>query len=224
VTPDATLPTAVVFDLDGTLVDTTYLHALAWWRAARDGGHDVSFATFHHLIGMGGDELAEEALGGVDEAIAEGRAAHFRALHADVRALPGASALVRCVAERGARVVIGTSGEPDDVDHALEVLGVDDVLWGTVNSAEADDAKPAPEIFQLAVDRAESSAAWSVVVGDTVWDVEAGARAGLAVVGLLTGGHTEADLRGAGAVAVYRDPAHLLDQLTTSPLAALLDR
>lgn len=217
-------PTAVIFDLDGTLVDTTYLHALAWWRAAVGDGQDVPFATFHRLIGMGSDQLTDEVFGGPRDDLVEERARIYATMHDEVRPLPGAADLVRTVAARGARVVIGTSGEPQDVDHALELLGIGDELYATVNSAEAEESKPEPDIFEMALERAGVDAERAGVVGDTIWDTKAAARAGLQSVGLLTGGHATEDLLGAGATAVYRDPAHLLAELDQSPLGRLLDR
>lgn len=217
-------PTAVVFDLDGTLVDTTYLHALAWWRATRDAGLDVPFATFHRLIGMGSDQLTDEVFGGPRDDLVEARAKLYEDMHDEVRALPGAAELVRGVAERGVRVVVGTSGEPQDVDVALELLGIEQVLHATVNSSEADESKPAPDIFELAIERAEVAAEDAVVVGDTIWDTKAAARCGLTSIGLLTGGHATQDLLDAGASAVYDDPADLLAHLEGSPIGRLLAR
>jgi HAD superfamily hydrolase (TIGR01509 family) len=215
-------PTAAIFDLDGTLVDTTYLHALAWWRVTHEAGIDVPFATFHRLIGMGSDQLTDEVFGGPRDDLVQARADHYKTLHDEVRPLPGAAELVRAVADRGVRVVIGTSGEPQDVDAALELLGIEDVLHATVNSAEADASKPEPDIFQLALDRAEVDARDAVVIGDTIWDVKAAVRCGVTSIGLLTGGHATEDLKAAGAAAVYDDPADLLAHLDESPLGPVL--
>jgi HAD superfamily hydrolase (TIGR01509 family) len=213
--------TAVVFDLDGTLVDTTHLHALAWWRASAAAGADIPFWRFHRPIGMGGDHLSDELFGGPRPDLDAGRAEQFRRLHDEVRALPGARELVEAVAAMGHLVVIGTSGEPDDVERSLGILDVDDLIHGVVSSSEAPTSKPAPDIFELALDAAEVRPEHAVVVGDTVWDGEAATRAGVVSIGLLTGGHATEDLIAAGAAAVFDDPADLLENLDASPIGKL---
>jgi HAD superfamily hydrolase (TIGR01509 family) len=214
-------PTAVVFDLDGTLVDTTYLHALAWWRASVAAGGEIAFSRFHRLIGMGGDELSEELFGGPRPDLEAGRAEQYRRLHGEVRLLPGARELVVAVASMGHRVVIGTSGETDDVVRSLDLLDVGDQLHGVVSSSEAPTSKPAPDIFELALERAGVSPEHAVVVGDTVWDAKASAEAGVVSIGLLTGGHATHDLLEAGSAAVFDDPADLLEHLDGSPIGSL---
>jgi len=213
--------TAVVFDLDGTLVDTTYLHALAWWRASVDGGLDIAFWRFHRAIGMGSDQLTEDLFGGDRPDLEAGRAEQFRRLHDEVRLLPGARELVTAVADLGHRVVIGTSGVAEDIERSLGLLDLDDRLHAVVSAAEVETSKPAPDIFELALERAEVAPGHAVVVGDTVWDAEAAARGAIASIGLLTGGHATNDLFTAGAAAVYDDPADLLARLATSPIGSL---
>jgi HAD superfamily hydrolase (TIGR01509 family) len=214
-------PTAVVFDLDGTLVDTTYLHALAWWRTSVAHGLDIPFNRFHQLIGMGGDQLGAELFGGPRPDLEAGRAEQFRLLHDEVRLLPGARELVVAVAGMGHRVVIGTSGEPADVERSLDLLDVAGHLYGVVSSSEVDSSKPAPDIFERALTLAEVDPERAVVVGDTVWDARAAGAAGVASIGLLTGGHATRDLLEAGAAAVFDDPADLLADLDASPIGPL---
>ena len=174
---------AVLFDIDGTLVDTNYLHVLAWRRVFLE--HDeprITAAQIHRLVGMGSDELLDTLFGRPRPELKPERARHFDALKDEIRAFPGAADLLRAVHDRGARVVLATSAEKSDLEEA-----------GT-----------APEA--------------TVVVGDTVWDVQAASRAGLRCVGVTSGGISRAELLDAGAVAVYDDVAALLDQLDDSPL------
>ena len=215
-------PTAVLFDLDGTLTDTNYLHALAWRRAFLDAGEDVATARIHRMIGAAGGVLLQELLGSEREDVKEGWRRHFDALKPEIRAFPRAADLVRAVAGRGSRVVLATSSEPDDVDALREALDVDDVVHAVTDAGDVDEAKPDPAVFRVALERAgvdDPSAA--VVVGDTRWDVEAARKAGLDTVTVLSGGIGRGELEAAGAVAVYDDPAALLDDLDRSPLARL---
>lgn len=171
----------MLFDVDGTLTDTTYLHTLAWWRALGDGGHEVA-----------------------------------------IRPLPGARSLVRDVSRRGATVVLATSAKQRDIDDLLRALDLGDAIDHVVHAADVESAKPAPDIFAAALDAAGCAPEQAVVVGDTVWDVEAAAKAGLATIAVQTGGHGRAELLEAGAVAVFRDAAALLADLDRSPIGRLL--
>lgn len=212
----------VLFDVDGTLVDTNYLHAVAWRRAFVEHGHDIPTAWVHHRVGMGSSLLLDELIpDGDHEAVKQSWSRHFQQLKPEIRALPGASALVREVVRRGARAVVATSSEPDDLEALLDALDVRDVLAGITDAGDVDEAKPEPEVFETAMREGGGTPERTIVVGDTVWDVEAAARAGLRCVVLGTGGIAESVLRDAGAVAFYRDPRALLDGLDDSPLAEL---
>jgi HAD superfamily hydrolase (TIGR01509 family) len=210
---------AVLFDVDGTLVDTNYLHALAWRRVFLEHGHpEIHTARIHRLVGMGSDELLETLFGRPRPELKPERARHFDALKADIRAFPRAADLLRAVHERGLRVVLATSAEKSDLEALLEALDADDAIDAVTSAGEVEEAKPAPDLFCVALEEAGTAPEATVVVGDTVWDVEAADRAGLRCVGVTTGGITRAELLDAGAVAVYDDVGALLDSLDDSPL------
>lgn len=213
--------TAVLFDIDGTLTDTNYLHAMAWRRAMVDAGEDVATSRIHRMIGASGSVLMEHLLGGERSEVQEGWRGHFAALKPEVRAFPKAAALLRAVAERGPRVVLATSSEPDDVTVLRTAIDAEDAIHAVTSAGDVDEAKPAPDVFEVALSRAGSVAADAIVVGDSVWDVQAATKAGLRTVGLRCGGYGQAELEDAGAVAVYEDPSELLTELDRSPIAEL---
>ncbi|MGH8980212.1 MAG: HAD family hydrolase [Acidimicrobiales bacterium] len=221
---------AVLFDLDGTLVDTNYLHTLAWSRALEEVGEWAPMHAVHRLIGMGGDQLLSTLLGHDCPEAAAARPRRYEELAGEARPFPGAAALLRRAARSGLAVVLATSAPAAELDAAWEVLAVDDPerqrLEGVVAArTTADDvasAKPDPEVFETAIDRAGADASRSVAVGDSVWDVEAARAAGLGCIGVESGGFSRHELADAGAVAVYRDVHVLLDQFAYSPLALLV--
>lgn len=215
---------AVLFDVDGTLADTNYLHTLAWWRALSDAHHDVAMAAIHRLVGMGSSQLLTELIGHDDDELSEAHGHHFQRMKGEIRPLPGARRLVEEVSSRGATVVLATSAKERDIDDLLRALDVSDSIDHIVHAADVDEAKPAGDIFATALDIAHCAPQDAVVVGDTVWDVEAAGRVGLGVVAVETGGRAHQELLEAGALAVYRDPDDLLDHLDGSPLGALLAR
>lgn len=210
---------AVLFDIDGTLVDTNYLHALAWRRVFLDHGEpEITCARIHRLVGMGGDQLVETLCGRPRPELHAERAKHFDALKGDIRALPRAADLLRAVHDRRVRVVLATSAEQSDLEALLAALDAGDAIDDVTAAADVDEAKPSPDIFETALELAGTAPENTVVVGDTVWDVKAAARAGLACVAVTSGGISRAELEAAGAVAVYDDPAALLDGLDDSRL------
>jgi HAD superfamily hydrolase (TIGR01509 family) len=209
----------VLFDIDGTLVDTNYLHVLAWRRVFLERGEpEISAARIHRLVGMGTDELLETLCGRPRPELKPDRVRHFDALKPDIRAFPGAADLLRALHDRGARVVLATSADKSDLEALLAAIDADDAIDAVTSAADVEAAKPAPHVFSVALDEAGTAAATTVVVGDTVWDVEAAARAGLRCVGLTSGGISRAELEEAGALAVYDDVAALLAALDVSPL------
>lgn len=218
------MPPAVLFDIDGTLADTNYLHVIAWRRALVAGGEDIACARIHRMIGAGGDVLLRELVGEEREDLKEAWRKNFDELKGEVAAFPAAADLLRAVHDRGAKVVLATSAEPDDVKTLAAALDADDAIDGIVGAGDVDEAKPAPDVFQAALAEAGAEAQDAIVVGDTVWDIEAARKSGLRCVTLLSGGVGRAELEAAGAVAVYDNPAHLLAELDRSPLAAFLDR
>ncbi|HVM02031.1 MAG TPA: HAD family hydrolase [Acidimicrobiales bacterium] len=219
--PDA--PPAVLVDVDGTLVDTNYLHAVAWWRAFREIGEEVSTSRVHPLIGMGSDQLVHRLIGRQSQDASDAHSRHYEPLKQEIRAFPRAAELLRELARRGARVVLATSSDEEDLARLREAIGADDAVEDAVSKGDVAHSKPAPDIFRAALEKFGLDPSRTLVVGDTPWDVAAAAELGLSTVCVLTGGATRQQLEEAGAVAVYEDVAELLDRLDTSPLAKLLD-
>jgi HAD superfamily hydrolase (TIGR01509 family) len=214
----ATNRAGVLFDVDGTLLDTNYLHVLAWWQAFRDTGHEVAMWTLHRAIGIGSEELVQRVLGRPDDETVQAHSERYEALRDQVTAFPRAAELLAGCAELGLTVVLATSGAKEDLEWMLPAVGArDGVVAGVTTSADVDAAKPHPDLLEVAVRDNGLDPDRTVAVGDTVWDVEAAKSAGLPCVGLLCGGISAAEL--SGAMAVYDDPAALLDQLDSSPIA-----
>jgi len=213
----------VLFDVDGTLLDTNYLQVLAWAQAMRDTGRgEITMSVLHRAIGIGGEELVQRLTGDDDPDAVAAQKEHYAPLREQVVAFSRAADLLRACAERGLRVVLATSGKPDDLDWMLPAIGVDDeVIAGATTSADVEAAKPAPDLLQVALRDHDLDPERTVVVGDTVWDVEAARGAGLPCVALLCGGIGRAELVDAGAEAVFDDPAALLDGLDGSPIGRL---
>jgi HAD superfamily hydrolase (TIGR01509 family) len=214
----------VLVDIDGTLADTNYLHALSWKRAFVECGYpDVSTADIHRSVGMGGDQLVPHLLGRDAPQVGAARKPHWHALRAEARAFPGAAALLADLHDRGLAVVLATSADPEDVDFLLGVVGADPSSIDHVTSqGDVEATKPSPDVFAVAMAQGGLDPARSIAVGDTVWDVQAAARAGVPCIGLASGGTSEGDLRTAGAVATYRDVAHLRAGLDRSVVSIVL--
>jgi HAD superfamily hydrolase (TIGR01509 family) len=212
----------VLLDLDGTLVDSNYHHALAWHRALRRAGLDVLLTELHRAIGLGGDQVVARFAAGVEVPVHDWQLEEFAPLKAELRPTPGAAALVAGLAQAGATVVYATSGSPADVGDVRAVIGADEWVTAAVSSGEVAVSKPAPDIFELAMRRAGADASRTIVVGDSTWDVEAATAARLPCIGLTCGGISAAELTGAGAIAVYATPQALLDDLAGSPIGPLL--
>jgi HAD superfamily hydrolase (TIGR01509 family) len=214
-----------VLDVDGTLVDTNYQHALAWYRAFRSLGETFPIWRIHRLIGMGGDQLVA-ALGGdgLEERIGdEVRKRWVREadpLMAEVALLPGARELIVALKDRGHRVVLASSGKPHHVDRGLDMLDVRSIVDGWTTSEDVESTKPAPDLLQVALKKiGEPVDAPSVVVGDSVFDVEAARNAGMPAIVVRSGGFGDDELREAGAVAIYDTPADLMAALDETDLA-----
>ena len=210
---------AVLFDIDGTLVDTNYLHVLAWRRVFLARGQpEITAARIHGLIGMGSDEMLETLFDRPRPELKEDRARQFAALKSEIRAFPRAGELLRALHDRDVRVVLATSAEKSDLEAILEAIDADDAIDAVTSSADVEQAKPAPDLFCVALEEAGTAPDATVVVGDTVWDVKAAARAGLPCVAVTSGGISRGELEAAGAVAVYEDVGALLDDLDRSLL------
>lgn len=214
---------AVLFDVDGTLLDTNYFHTVSWWQALQEAGEDISMSRIHPLIGMGSDQLLTDLLGEEREGLSDVHAEYYKPYKKLLHAFPKAPDVLAEVARRGARVVLATSSKEEDLDQLLDALGAEDgVIDEIVHGDMVGSSKPAPDIFAVALDHLDLDPAQTMVVGDTKWDIEAAAKLNLEVVTVLTGGWTRRDLTDAGAVAVYEDVAELLAELDDSPLARLL--
>ncbi|MGR6318498.1 HAD family hydrolase [Micromonospora soli] len=216
----------VLFDVDGTLVDTTYLHTMSWWEALREGGHRVPMARIHRAVGMGSDKLLDHLLGPERDRDGDGKLrdahdARYAEFWARLTPLPGAVDLLRACAARGLRVVLATSAAEHEVAALRAALAADDVIDTVTSSADAEESKPAPDILVAALDQSGLAAERVVFVGDSVWDVAAAGKLDIPCIGLACGGTSRAELAGAGAVAVYDDPAALLDGLGDSAIAKL---
>ncbi len=212
----------VLLDVDGTLVDSTYLHAVCWWRAFRQHDHDVPMARIHRAIGMGSDKILDALLSDdrdrdKDDDLRTGHSALYAQYWDSLRPQPGAVDLVRACAGKGLTVGLASSAAPPEFAVLRRVLDVDDVVAGATNSGDAEESKPEPDIVQAALDRTGLAADETVFVGDAVWDVYAAGKLSIPCVGLTCGGISAAELRDAGAVAVYDDPADLLRHLVASP-------
>lgn len=213
---------AAIFDVDGTLTDTNHLHVVAWWEAFRQAGHAVPMQDIHRAVGLSSGDLIERLLGAdrdrdQDPAIS---AAH-KVLHATyfdrLPAFRGAGDLLRALAGRGWRVVLATSASGPELAALRRAVDADEAICATASSDDVEQGKPSAEPVELACRLADVGAGQAVFVGDTVWDMEAAGRAGVRTVAVLSGGIPRADLERAGAGAVYRDVADLLDRLDDSP-------
>jgi len=218
-------PTIAVLDVDGTLVDSNYQHALAWYRALRAVGETFPIWRLHRLIGMGGDQLVL-SLGGkeLEERIGEGarkrQGEEVDKLIDEVAALPGARDLLLAIKERGHRLVLASSGQPRHVDVAVDLLDARDIADVITSGEDAEATKPAPDLLQVALKKLGASTdASSVLIGDSVWDVEAAKNAGMPAIVVRSGGFGDDELRNAGAVAIYDTPGDLAAALDETPLA-----
>ncbi len=216
---------AVLFDVDGTLVDSNYLHVYAWTRAFQEAGIAVESWRIHRSIGMDGARLIESLSGDADEdAQKQAEELHTRYLKEAaplLRPLPGARALLERVTSLGLQVVLASSASEDELSMARGVLDCDDLVSAATSSKDVDDAKPDPTIIKVALDRAGVDADHAVYVGDAVWDVVACGRAGVAAIGLLSGGVSRAELEKSGAEAVFDNPHDLCAHIDTTAIAAL---
>ena len=205
---------AVLFDIDGTLVDSTYHHAIAWHRAFARITEAPPLWRIHRTIGMGGDRLVAEVADDETEErygdeLRDAWREEYLDLRAEVQPLPGAAELVHRLAEQGFVVALASSGDPQFADEAVELLDIADDLAALVTSDDVDDSKPEPDLIEETLRRLPRVDG-AVFVGDTVYDVEAATRAGLGCIALRSGGFGRAELLDAGALRVEELPADLL--------------
>jgi len=210
-------PQAVLFDIDGTLVDSNYLHVDAWHRAFQTLGVDVEAWRIHRSIGQDAGELLTSLVGEKDEAwltrAKDLHAENYKAHAPRLRLLPEARQLLDMLDAEGIIVVLATSAPQEELDILLELLDSDDVIHATTNADDVDVAKPSPDIVRVALDRAGVEAHEAVFVGDSEWDIKAASRAGVRSFGVLTGGTAGELLMQAGAERVFAGPADFLDRL-----------
>lgn len=205
-----------LLDIDGTLLDSTYHHTLAWSRALAAVGEPIALYRIHRLIGMGGEKLVaalldEETQARLGEEVKDRWQREYDELIGETRLLPGAQALLDRMQGLGLEVVLASSSIPEHAEHALRALGAAGRADAWTTAEDAEESKPHPELLETALERVGGSRA--VMVGDAVWDVEAASRAGIPTIGLRSGGIGAAELLDAGAVAVYDDPLDLLGHL-----------
>ena len=213
---------AAVLDVDGTLVDTNYQHALAWYRAFLAAGATLPLWRIHRHIGMGSDQLVASLAGERFDAergddVRADEKDRYMELIDEARPLDGARELVEDLKRAGHTVVLASSAKPDELDHYIELLGVRELVDGWTDSGDVERTKPEPDLVAAAVDKAGGGDA--VMLGDSTWDCEAARRAGLDTVAVLTGGFSEAELREAGAACVFRSLPELRSRLEHTPFA-----
>jgi HAD superfamily hydrolase (TIGR01509 family) len=215
-------PPAAILDIDGTLVDTNYQHAIAWYRAFLQSDEVLPLWRIHRHIGMGGDQLVAALAGddferehGDDVRAAE-KALYMSLIH-EVRPFADARALMEDLAERGHALVLASSAKPDEVGHYLDLLDARELTKDWTDSGDVENTKPEPDLVAAAVEKAGGGPA--VMVGDSTWDCEAAKRAGLETVAVLTGGFSEAELRDAGASCVFESLHELRKNLGQTPLS-----
>ena len=218
---DIARPDAVLFDIDGTLVDSNYLHVHAWSDAFAEVGHPVPSWRIHRAIGRDSTGLLEALLGEDDaerlgERATEVHGRRYAELADRLRVLPGVHDLLDALSAAGIAVVLATSAPPEELEKLRAVLDIEPDLTAVTDADDVETAKPAPDIVGVALERAGTPADRAVFVGDTVWDVAAAKRAGVPCVGLRSGGVGEAELTDAGAVAVYDDIAALREGLVAT--------
>jgi HAD superfamily hydrolase (TIGR01549 family) len=208
---------AVLFDVDGTLVDSNYLHVDAWQRALAELGSPTDAWRIHRAIGQDSERLVRSVAGGHDDdwvaRVTDLHSRYYRELAPRLRAFDGAAELLRAISGRGIRVVLATSAPGDELELLLDAIGAPDALTATTNADDVEQAKPDPGILEVALDRAGVGPSDAVMVGDAVWDLTAAARAHIRSIGVRSGGVGPAELFDAGASVVFDDPADLLAHL-----------
>jgi HAD superfamily hydrolase (TIGR01549 family) len=215
------MPTAAILDVDGTLVDTNYQHALAWFRAFRQHGIVLPVWRIHRHIGMGGDQLvaaltSDEVEDQKGEDLRAAEKVLYLELIEEVQPLAGARDLIEDLRRAGRRVVLASSAKPEEVDHYLELLDARGIVDDWTTSGDVEATKPEPDLVLAAIEKAGEDDA--VMVGDSTWDCVAAKRAGIETVAVLTGGFSEQELLDAGAACVFDSIEDLRRNLPDTPL------
>jgi HAD superfamily hydrolase (TIGR01509 family) len=210
---------AVILDIDGTLVDSNFQHTLAWQRAFHECGFDVAAWRIHRCVGMGGDQIVKTLLGDETEDergedIREAEAGFYKELMPEVRPFEGARDLIERLKDSGFTVVLASSAKEEEVEHYVELLDAGDLHDGYTSSADVESTKPDPDLIETAVEK--TGGRDSVMVGDSVWDIEAASRAGLKTIAVLCGGFGQAELEGAGAEVIAETIGDVADHLSAA--------
>ena len=215
---------AAIFDIDGTLLDSVDLHAEAWRQVFLQYDKDVPFQDVRQHIGKGGDQLlpvffSQEELEKNGDAMEKARGKLFKQdFMPKVKPFPGVRALFERMKQDGLKLALASSAKKDEVKHYAELLGIEDLIHAGTSTDDAEKSKPHPDIFEAAMKKLGGvSTGMTLAIGDTPYDAEAAAKIGIKTVGMLCGGFPEADLRKAGCIAIYQDPADLLRGYDTSP-------
>jgi len=220
------MASALIFDIDGTLIDSVDLHARAWQEALHHFGHDIPFEEIRSQIGKGGDQLLPVFLTGDElrdrgKQLEEFRGNLFKQKYLkDVRPFPGVRALFEKVVSNGQKLALASSAKGDELKQYERIAHIEDLVHVETSSADAEKSKPHPDIFEAALARLGNGTDHRdiIVVGDSPYDAQAAKRAGLASVGVRCGGFAESSLRDAGCIAIYQDPEDLLRNYDSSPL------
>ncbi|MER5758784.1 HAD family hydrolase [Streptomyces sp. NPDC002082] len=217
---------AALFDVDGTLADTNHLHVVCWWEALHQHGHRIPMHAIHRAVGLPGEDLLDHLLPddrdrGDDELMSSAHDTLYATYFDRLPALASAADLLRTLSAAGWKVVLVTSAKDRELAALRRAIDADDAITDTATSDDVEEGKPAPDPVHHALELAGAEPERAVFVGDTVWDMKAAVRAGVAGVGLLCGGIPRGDLEEAGAAAAYKDPADLLAGLADSPFASV---
>jgi HAD superfamily hydrolase (TIGR01509 family) len=217
------MPRTAILDVDGTLVDTNYQHAIAWFRAFRHHFLTLQIWRIHRHIGMGGDQLVaalagEEIESRLGDSIREAEGEHYRQLIGEVQPMEGSRRLIEDLKEAGNKVVLASSAKDWEIDHYLQLLDAKQLVDDWTTSADVKETKPKPDLVDAALEKVNGEPDDALLIGDTVWDVEAAHRAGVETLAVLTGGFSEQELRGAGAREVFTSVEELRQNLVETPL------
>jgi HAD superfamily hydrolase (TIGR01509 family) len=222
---DFELPKAAIFDMDGTLLDSVDLHALAWQEALLKFGHDVGFEQARSQIGKGGDKLLPVFLSADEQRdhgkeLEEWRSNRFKVEYLPlVRPFSAVPDQLRRVRDSGVQIAVASSAKKDELDKYLDIAGIADLVDSTTSSDDVEESKPAPDIFETVLKKLEIDGSEAVAIGDTPYDAEAAGKAKIATIGVLCGGFTESSLRQAGCAEIYPGPAALSARFAKSLLA-----
>jgi HAD superfamily hydrolase (TIGR01509 family) len=213
-----------ILDVDGTLVDTNYHHAIAWYRAFRRHLITVPVWRIHRHIGMGGDQLIAAVAGDdvekrVGDRVREAESELYRELIDEVQAMEGSRELIEDLRAEANVVVLASSAKDWEVEHYIELLDAAELVDAWTTSADVESTKPQPDLVHAALDKVDADGD-AILIGDTDWDVEAAKRAGVDTLAVLTGGFSEQELREAGAREVYTSVQELRESLARTPLSA----